>query len=221
MTLAEYRTIVQGLLQDTQYDETLIDEAVNWTVYELCNNNHLRIMEESDELFAAQGDTVVEFPDDLMTVISEGFYLTSPRVQNMSTLYMDYGNFMRNYANFASATQQQASGWTDYGNTARFTAPLNADHTFQLDYLREPAKMEDDTDECEIPDRYSELVSKGALARIMEINEDYAEAQQERDNFAPLMTTFIKSESRGQFKTGPNIIRQGRGRGLYRPDRDF
>lgn len=221
MTRTQYVTAVRGLLVDDQYDETLIIQALNWFVYELCNNNHLRIMENSEELTASQGDTELEFPEDMMTLVKEGFYLTSPQVIDMGPNYVDYGYFMKNYANFASATQARARVWTDFGNMARFAAPLNADHTFQCDYLREPASMEEDEDECEIPDRYSELVAKGTLARIMEINEDYAEAQQERDNYAPLMTTFIRNESRGGFKTGPNIVRTNRGRGQYRVDRDF
>jgi hypothetical protein len=221
MELSDYRTIVRGLLVDTDYDQTLIDQALNWSVYELCNNNRLRIMEASDTVTASQGDTVLEFPSDMMTLIREGFYATVPQVVEMNNNFVEYGNFMKNYANFATANQQRASMWTDFGNQARFSAPLNADHTFQVDYLRVPTPMEDDGDACEIPDRYSELVSKMGLARIMEINEDYAEAQQERQNFAPLMTTFIRNEARGGFKTGGTVMRQGRSRNPYRADKDF
>ena len=213
MTLGDIKTSVRGLLVDTQYDETLIAQAANWFVKELCNNNHLRIMEASEELSASQGDTELEFPEDMKTLIKDGFYCTAPSVFDMGPLYVSYGDFMRSYANFASATQAQARKWTDFGNMARFTAPLSAEHTFQCDYLRDPVDMVDDTDDCEIPDRYDELVSKGTLARIMEINEDYAEAQQERGNLDPLLTTFIKNESRGGFKTGPIIMRTNRGRG--------
>lgn len=221
MTRADIVGWVRDLLVDDQYDEDLITQAANWFVNELCSNNHLRIMENSEELFASQGDTEVEFPDDMKTLIKEGFYCTVPRVFDMAEYYTSYGDFMKNYANFASASQSQVRNWTDFGNKARFSAPLNADHTFQCDYLRTPVDMEEDTDECEIPDRYGELVAKGTLARIMEINEDYAEARQERDNLEPLVTTFIKNESRGGFKTGPNVIRTNRGRGTWRADRGF
>lgn len=221
LTLADYRGYVRGLLVDTQYDATLIDQAINWFVYELCNNNRLRVMEASDELFASQGDTLVEFPEDMVTLIKEGFYMIVPKVIEMGTNYVEYGNFMRNYANFATAPQAQAYQWTDYNNQARFTAPLNASHTFQCDYLREPTLMNTDASECDLPDRYQELITKGSLARIMDINEDYQEAKQERDNYAPLMTTFIRNESRGGFKTGGTVMRTNRGKGAWRADRDY
>lgn len=218
-TLSEYRGIVRGLVSDTQYDETLIDQAINWFVYEVFNNTRTRLMEASDELFASQGDTLLEMPDDFMTRIH--FYMSAPQVLNMKFGFTEYETFMDSYSNFASANQQQGQTWTDYGADIRFSAPLNADHTFQLDYLREPVPMEEDDDECEVPDRYSELVAKGALARVMEINEDYAEAAQERTNMEPLMTTFIRNEGRGGGKVGPGVIRTNRGRGSYRVDRDF
>ena len=221
MIFSEIKEDVQDLLQDTDADEALILKCANWFVDELCVNNHLRIMEDSEELFASAGDTELEFPDNMKTLIKEGFYLTSPQVYDMGPNYVAYGDFMRNYANFASATAAAAHEWTDFGNKARFAAPLNANHTFQCDFLRDPVPMEVDDDTCEIPDRYRELVSKGTLARMMTINEDYAESSQEINNLAELRTVFIKNESRGGFKTGPNIIRTNRGRGSYRADRDF
>lgn len=220
MTRAEYVAAVRGLLVDVDYDETLIAQALNWFVYELANNNRLRIFEASDTLSPAINATTQDFPSDMITLIS--MYLTSPQVYDMGPNYVEYGSFMRSYANFATATAAQAYAWTDFGNAIRFSAPLLTASTLQVDYIREPVPMEDDGDECEIPDRYSELVSKGALARIMEINEDYAEAQQERDNYAPLMTTFIRNEGRGQIKTGPSIMRTNRGKANgFNVARDF
>lgn len=221
MILSEIKSDVQDLLQDTDADEALITKCANWYVNELCTNNHLRIMEDSEELSASQGDTELEFPENMKTLIKEGFYLTSPQVFDMGPNYISYGEFMRNYANFASATQAQASQWTDFGNKARFAAPLNAEHTFQCDFLRDPVDMEEDDDLCEIPDRYREMVAKGTLARMMKINEDYAEASQEISDLESLETAFKKNESRGSFKTGPNVIRTNRGRGSWRADRDF
>lgn len=220
MTRAEIVTWVRGLLSDDQADEDLITQAANWFVDELCNNNRLRIMEASEELSASTGDTDMELPDDLQTIIKDGFYLTSPQVIDMGRNLISYNAFMRNHAGFASASSAQASTWTTYGNSVRFAAPLNADHTFQLDYLRRPVHMEDDNDECEIPDNYQELVSKGTLIRFMELNEDYAEASTERGNLAPLVTAFIRNEARGGLVTGPQIIGGG-GRRSYRADRDF
>ena len=210
MTLAEIKSSVRGLLDDTEFDGDRIREAANWFVYELFNNTRTRLMEESDTISASAGDTTADFPDDLMTRIN--IYTTVPSVYEMNNNYVEYGDFMKGHANFASATSALARIWTDFGNKMRFAQPLSVAHTFQIDYLREPVAMVADSDECEVPDRYSELVSKGTLVRVMEMNEDYLEAAQERSNLEPLVTAFIRNEARGGGKTGPTIIRTNRGR---------
>lgn len=210
MTLAEYKQTVRGLLQDDQFDENLITQALNWFVYELFNDTRTRLMESSDTITVDAGSTTADFPSDLMTRIS--IYATAPTVFDFDPGYVEYPTFMGSYANFATAVPARASKWTDFGNAIRFAAPLDASHTFQIDYLREPVPMEQDSDDCEVPDRYSELVAKGALARIMEINEDYAEAAQERSNLDPMLTTFKRNEGRGGGKTQPTIMRTNRRR---------
>jgi hypothetical protein len=218
MTRAELVASVRGLLDDDSYDANIITEASNWFVNELCNNNRFRFLEESEELNADTGDTTMDFPDDMQTLIS--FYMTSPSTYDMMKGYISYGDFMRDNADFASRTAAQPRSWTDFGNGVRFPAPLNAACDFQVDYLRRPTAVADDTDEYELPDGYDELISRGTLARIMERNEDYAEAQQERANLDPLVTAFIRNEARGQIKIGPVIMRTGRRRST-RTARDF
>lgn len=205
-TRADVVADVQTLLDDDQYSADTITTAANWFQDEITTAYRLRFMEASDELSASQGDTEMELPDDILTIIEDGFYLTSPQTYNMMAHYISYRDFMRSYANFASATEGQASTWTDFGNMVRFARPLNADHTFQMDYLREATDVAEDEDAFEIPGRYREMIAKGTLSRVMEINEDYAEASQERKNMEPLITTFVRNEGRGQIKTGPIVI---------------
>ncbi len=220
LLLSEIKISVRGLLTDDQYDGILIDEAANWVVLDLFTTYRLRMAESSDTLTALTNATSVNFPSDMLTRLE--WYLTSPTKMDMKRYYVEYGDFMRNYSDFATATASRAREWTDFGKAARFASPLNANHSWSIDYLRYPALMESDTDACEISKAYSELISKLTLARIMEINEDYAEAQQERKNAAPLVTTFVRNEGRGGGKTGPTIMRTNRGQvGGYRADRDF
>lgn len=215
-------TKVRRLLQDDAYDADVITDAANWFQDELFNNNHLRIAESSATLTAEQGDTTLDVPDDFKTVIKDGFYCTSATSPyEMGQYRTGYTAFMRQYANFATASQQQARAWTDFGNKIRFAAPLNASHTFQLDYLLRPKHVVRDSDKFLITVAYEEMFCKGTLIRVMDVDEDYDNSTDERNNLAPLQTAFIKNESRGQFTTGPNRIPTNRGRGGYRVDRDF
>lgn len=202
---------VRSLLQDDQYDSAVIKMAANWFVYELANNNKLRMFEDSETLTGAVGDTTVPYPDNSLAWIS--IYVTSPgNAFDISPSYTNYNDFMANHAGFATAASGLAKTWTDFGNAMRFTQPLSVEHIFQFDFVREPVAMEQDSDECEIPGRYIELVARGTKARILEIEEDYDFASTERDLLEPLVTAFIRNEARGGGKTRPTVIRTRRGR---------
>jgi hypothetical protein len=222
MTLAEIRLSVRNKLDDSQYDATLVDEAANWFVNEIFNNNRIRTMEETDTLQIAQGATSAAFPEDFQTLLN--LSVTSPAIYTLMDNFMEYGDFIKLYPGFATYTQAAIRNWTDFANGMRFSAPANASHTVFIEYLRRPNTMEDDGDECEIPDAYRKMVTIGTLAEMMERNEDYAEAAQERNKLSPLVTTFIRNEGRGQTKVGPTIMRSNRRgyrAGGYNAARDF
>lgn len=223
MIRSEIVTSVRGLLDDDAYDEDEITQAANWFQNELFNDTRTRIMETSEELFLSTGDYEVELPDDMQTLLNVS--VTSPTpARRILESYMAYNTFINAHPGFASASVRPAANndWTDFGNMMRFAAPVSAATTIYCEYLRRPVPMEEDDDECEIPSAYDELTVRGTLARIMERNEDYAEASQERGNMEPLVTTFKRNEGRGQMKIGPNIMGTRRGRvGGYRADRDF
>ena len=202
--------MVRGKLQDVTYDETLVDNAINWFVNDLFTNNRTRLMEANDQLFPSANDTEVDLPDDYQTVIKEGLWITSPQTYQMIQYFMEYGDFMKAFPGFVGYPAHALTNWTFFGNTIRFSAPLLASTTINIDYLREPVAMVNDTDTCEVPDLYQELVVLGALARCMQTNEDYDEASQEFANLAILRTAFIKNEGRAAQKTGPIIMRSNR-----------
>lgn len=221
--LSQYRTNVRGLVGDADYDLTLVDQAINWFINEVHNNSRIRYMETEDDLYPSSGDTTVDFPDDFQTLIN--LTLTSPQVISLMRNYVAYNEFIEQFPGFTVYSPAQINEWTDFGNAMRFSAPAKTDSVIHIEYLRRPTEMVEDDDTTDMPDAYEELISKGALARLMEINEDYAEAAQERNNLDPLLTTFIRNEGRGQIKVGPNIIKPNRGRaggrGSWRADRDF
>jgi hypothetical protein len=217
MTLAEIRESVRTQLGDDEYDADVIDEAANWMQYQLFNDHRLRIAEETDTISVSTGDSSADFPDDMMTLI----YLGNGSASILND-EIDYNLFMQDNPNWSSADSAVMGSWTRYGNGIRFATPLSQAYTMPIDYLREPTLMEADDDECEIPARYKEMFVKGTTIRVKEIDEDYDVAQADRDNLAPMITTFVRNEGRGGGKVGPTVMRTNRGRaGGYRADRDF
>lgn len=207
---------VRGKLGDTSFDSGLILDAANWFVNQLFFNNATRMMEFTDTLFPSAGDTTMELPDDMQTLIT--LNVISPSVYELKDFFLPQITFMKRYPfwNATTTTANQPQYWTDFNNTVRFNAPLDQDYEIAIDYIRIPAIMVALTDTCEVPDTYQELVVLGSLYRCMQTNEDYPEAEQELANLAPLTTAFIAQESRGQMKTGPVVIRSNRRRGGIR-----
>lgn len=223
MILAEYRAAVRADIDDSEYDAEVVDRGINDYVKEICARTRLRRMETSEELFLSIGDYEVELPDDMQTLINLSVTSPSP-ARRISQNFIEYNNFIGSNPGYSTATSRAVAtvDWTDFGGLMRLSAPASVATTLLCEYLRTPELMVEDDDECELPDSYSEMVIIGAKARIMERNEDYAEARQERRKLAPLETAFIRNEGRGQMKIGPTVIKTNRGRsGGYRADRDF
>lgn len=216
MTLSDIISKTRGKLGDTSFDSGLITDAANWFVNSLFFNNATRMMESSDILYPSAADTEVDMPDDFQTLVS--LNCISPQIYELKNYHMEYQDFMKRFPawNSTSTVAAAISYWTDFSNQVRFSAPLAADTELAIDYLRLPVAMANLTDTCEVPDQYQELVILGTLARCMDTNEDYPEASQELANLSPLITAFIANESRGQFRTGPAIMRSNRRRGGIR-----
>lgn len=208
MTLADIRASVLSKLDDT-YDNSIIDEAINWFQFQIYNDHRIRAMEETDTIQVANGATTADFPDDMQTLINLSTTSTSP-VQGLMDLYVEYGDFIKQYPNFQSVLPSQVRQWTDFGNAMRFSAPINAATTIFAEYLRRPDLMTDDDDEAEAPDQYAQMYTLGATISIMNRNEDYDEAASEQAILAPLITSFVRNEGRGQIKIGPTIMRTNR-----------
>jgi len=220
MILSDIRFSVRNRLDDTSFDQSTVDEAINFVHDEVFNEHRIRFMETNDDLFVSPNDTTADMPDDMQTLIN--VHVTSPIVYNILNKYMEYGDFMKAYPGYMTYTPSEVYLWTDFGNAMRFASPVLAATTINIDYLRRPQLLVGDDDISDIPDQYKEMVVLGALARCMERNEDYGEASSERNNYNALKTTFIRNEGRGGIKLGPTIMRTNRrGRGSYRADRDF
>lgn len=206
LTLAQIRAAVRRKLDDDQYDATTIDEAANDFQNEIFASHRIRSMEASADLAINTGDTSVEMPRDFLTMLEMVIIEPNSQFRSIKDDYVDYNEFMRTFANYSISSASRIGNWTDFGNGIRLSAPSDGDYSLVLDYLRQPKYMERDNDRSEFKRMYRELIVLGTLARVMEVNEDYAEGSQERDKLDGLVTSFVRNEGRGGFKIGPNII---------------
>lgn len=221
-TLGDIRTSVRSKLGDTSYDLSTIDEQANNFQFELFNDNRIRFMEKSATLTLTSGQTSPDsFPSDFMTMMALIVYDSLTQYRNITKYGMNYDEFMQNYPMYAIAPAQAPHEWAPFSDSIIFSAPFAATYSALLHYLRTPVIMTTDTSECELPINYKEMMVLGTVEKIMRIDEDYDESDFEKGRLDELRTSFIRNYGRGSFKTGPNVIKQGRGRGTYRVDRDF
>ncbi len=212
-SLADIRAAVRRKLDDSNFDATTIDEAANDFQFELFNDNRIRFMEANEPLSVSSGATFVELPDNFMNLINLTVLDSATQFRDITkTGYRTYDDFMVQYPNFSVATAGKIFDYTFFGEGLRFSRATNAAYTMNCDYTRSPVLMEDDDDECELPINCRELMTLGALERVMRVNEDYNEADFEWTRLQSLRTAFIKNYARGGEKVGPQIVGKGRRR---------
>lgn len=209
--LKEIIAAVRSLIDDAQYDSSVIIRAANDFQNELFTRYRLRMAESSATINISAGATSVEFPSDFLTLLEFSLLASATQAESIKDDYVNYEQFMRGHASFAIAAAGRPNAWTEFGGGARFTQPSDANYAFNIDYIRLPKLMRADSDKSELRRVWQEIINIGTLARIMEINEDYAEASQERDKLDTMLTNFVLREGRGNMKTGPMIIGTRRG----------
>ncbi len=218
MTGNELVTAVRGLMDDDQFDSGQIIQNGNWVQNDLYASVRTRQMESSATISVDAGDTTATFPATMQTMLS--LVVTSPQKFSLTEMYVDYDRFQEIYPGWATDPAAAIYQWTDYGNGIRFSAPVLADSTLKVDFLRKPVEVVSNTDSYELPDLYDELLVRRTLSRCMMRNEDYAESQQEQQFIADLFTMFVRNEGRGGIKTGPTVMTSKMNKGWGR-DRNY
>lgn len=210
MLITDVRQAVRSNLDDMQYDGSKIDSAINWFQNELFNNTRTSLMETSTNLLPSAGASEIDLPANLQVMTN--LTVTAPTVYSIWGYRTQQQTFDRDFPGFSTYASRALRETSIYGRKLRFSAPLRTNTTIRLDYVRRPAVASDASPQLEAPDQYFELYVLGAQARVMEVNEDFVEAAQIRQNLEPLVTTFIRNEGRGGLVAGPRIMRSNRRR---------
>lgn len=217
-TLNDIRTSVKRKLDDQSFDTATIDEAANDFQFELFNDHRIRFMEQATNLATVINATSVNLPVDFMNLIRMTVLDSATVFRNLTRVgFLEYESFMELFPNYTVLAPQKVFSWTFFGEGIRFSAPLLAAYTISIDYLRSPVLMVNASDTCELPINCRELMTLGALQRVMRVNEDYNESDAEWQHLQRLKTSFIRNYGRGGAKVGPQVIGRGRRRILADP----
>lgn len=209
-TLGDIRASVRRKLDDLGFDTSTIDEAANDFQFELFNNNRIRFMEKAGVLAFSTNDVTKPMPADFQTLINLTVFDTASTPRDITKSLMDYDTFMRSYPNYTTALAQKIYNYTFFGEDIRLSARSNGNYTVNIDYLRSPLLMVAASDTCELPINFREMMTLGTLERVMRVNEDYNESDEEVRRLQSLRNSFVKVYGRGGIKVGPQVIKSNR-----------
>lgn len=168
--LASLITTIRKRAKDTTFDADLITDFIQSTQNTVLTRSRFPFMEVSDDDSVAAGSTDYELDNEVDVVLS--LILVDADDNPTRPEYLGYAEF---YDRFDPETSSSASPcyYTIYGNTLIWQAPLDRAYTVNVKYLKAAATLALDTDVPAIPERFKEILIRGALAGIEDYRDNY------------------------------------------------
>ena len=168
--LGELISDVHKRAKDTSLDTDMLTDFIQETQNQVLGRSRFPFMEESDTDTLTLGSNDLILDNEIDVILS--LHLTDVNDNPWTPQYVGYADFFERYD---PETSQAAhpTWYTIYGNTLVFQAPADANYGVSLRYLRTPSVLSLDTDEPDIPERYKELLIRGAMARVEEYRGNY------------------------------------------------
>lgn len=163
-------TEVQNRAKDTSFNSDLITGFLASTQAQALNRSRFSFMEDSITPSVSQGDTDYTLGTDIETVLS--LKLIDANDQVVIPQYIGYAQFYET-CDPEVASQGVPRYYTIYGSTVVWDVPLHQAWTLHLRYLRAATLLVNSTDVPDVPERYKELLVRGALARVEEYRGNF------------------------------------------------
>lgn len=201
--LSDIRGRVRLRLDDSSFESTAIDRAINDYQRELTNKHQFTFMETyQDKTFASSGNTI-DLPADCQRLLGLLNRTGSPYYYNFTKRYLDYNEFVEWYPAADLLPATPPSKWTLYAGQIRWSAPADQNYTFRLEYLKSCPLLSNDTDVSVIPDEFSEILVEGALVRLQKRDDNYDLASDEVPYLGLMENQIVERYGRGQMIRGP------------------
>ena len=201
-TLAGLRkNIAVDLLDDEEYEPSIIDRAINRAQEEIFNRNELSFQEKIFSGVIPAGSVIFAYPDDMQ--FAQNHVLSAPNraEQNIESMYMPFREFTKAFPAPANNAPSPITAWTSYGGNIMTSAPTDQEYTLDVYYIKKATPLLADYDVPEIPEEFAELLELGAYIRIAKRNEDLDLAQVAMQDYADKLNDLVGRY--GYRKSGP------------------
>ncbi len=189
-TLATVRTDIKDRLRNANYTDALVDQYINATQRHITNRYALRFMETSTTQATTQSDYDYALPADFQQMLTLRITAPTANVSDITKNYLTNETFDAKYP--APTDEGTPSYWTVYGDDLLvYPVPDATVNTLTLKYLKSATTLTDDSDVPEIPEEYQEVLITGALYRIFQSDDQYAEAMNTKDEHTALVEDML------------------------------
>lgn len=206
LTLTFMRELVRNRLDDEDFENEYLDQALNEAQWDILRNRNLTFLEKSSPVTLLTGENTVAYPTDMKSLIGVRAIATGIQSYNITENYVDYADFQTSEQPVAGVSTAPL-WWTEFAGSMVFPGLADKDYTITVDYIKTVPRAVADDDEFAIPDEFQELLKIGAYMRIAKREDDYDVKQQEQLDYQRLLDDLVKTYTRNRGPRRKHVMR--------------
>ena len=209
--LSDLQSEIQRRLNDTSFSAAEITDYLNDSQREIVSRHTWPFMEKAVDGALTVNETTFDNLDDHDVTLDS--YLIHP-TQTDQTYYLTYyghDEFYNRFPDPETASSTTPHAWTNFAGKIIFNCPPDLAYTFRQRYYKTPTTLSSSTDVPSVPERYKEVLVRGALARAEERRDNFDFAAIHRNEFENLVEDMAIRLIPRQFGT-PSQLRTARTR---------
>lgn len=212
LTQAYMRQLVRSRLDDEDFEDEYLDQALNEAQWEILNGRNLTFLEKTTTRTLLTGTNTVDYPTDIAREpLSVRISATGLHSYDVTESYVDYANYQEQSYDQAYSTPSQPLYWTTFAGKMIFPVNADKDYTITIDYIKKASKVDGTTvTDFVIPEEYQELLKIGAYMRIAKREDDYDVSQQEKIDYTKQLADLVHAYARNRGPRNTHVMRAGR-----------
>ena len=209
--LSDLQSEIQRRLNDTSFSTAEITDYLNDAQREIVSRHTWPFMEKVVDGALTVGECTYDQQTDHDVTMDSFLIDPDDETQAFSLTYLGHDEFFARYPNPSAETNNQPMVWTSFAGDITFNCPADNTYTFRQRYYKTPTALSSSTDVPSIPERYKEVLVRGALARAEERRDNFDFAAIHRNEFENLVEDMALRLIPRQFGT-PSQLRTARTR---------
>lgn len=171
-TLLDLKTTVKKRAKDTSFDDTLLTDYIQEAQNQVLEHYRFPFMEVSETDTASIGSYELDLYSDVEVILSLKLVYETTDSKYEPT-YLAYSDFYDRFDPDTETVSSTPTYFTVFNNTIIWSAPLDKTYKVYIKYLKTPKELTVDTDVPSVPERFKEVIIRGALARVEEYRDNY------------------------------------------------